>query len=202
LRTFGAGDGQVNITVAGLRSLLAMLLLAALPASATDLPGDSVYQLSVALVDQRGQSFHLHERAGKAQLVTMFYTSCQYVCPMIIDTLRKTQTALTPQERHRLDVLLISFDPQRDTPARLQQVFRKRKLDAASWTLARAEPADVRKMAALLDIQYRALANGDVNHSSTISLLDGSGRIIAQTHTIGAVDADFVAAIQRTLGAE
>jgi protein SCO1/2 len=159
---------------------------------ADELPGDSLYHLDVALVDQNGRGLHLAERRGKPVLISMFYTSCQYVCPLIIDTLRKTQRTLAENGAANVDVLLVSFDPERDTPVRLHQVFAERKLDA-NWTLARTDAPSVRKLAAVLDIQYRALANGDVNHSSAITLLDANGRIVARTDKIGEVDAEFVA---------
>jgi len=183
------------------RICIAMLCALALPLRAGELPGDSVYRLPVALVDQDGHGFALAERAGKVQLVSMFYTSCQYVCPLIIDTLKKTQAGLDPAERAKLDVLLVSFDPARDTPARLKEVFGERKLDAATWTLARTDERSVRKLAAVLGIQYRALAGGDINHSTALVLLDAQGRILARSERIGAVDADFIADLRNVLHA-
>jgi protein SCO1/2 len=179
-----------------------VLLAAAGPLRAADLPGDSIYRLPVALTDQDGRNFQLGDRRGTPQLVSMFYTSCQYVCPLIIDTLKKTQAALTPAGRSRLQVLLVSFDSARDTSGRLKQVFAQRKLDAGSWALARTEPAQVRKLAAVLDIQYRALPDGDFSHSTALVLLDREGRIVARTDRLGAVDADFVGAVQRTVGGD
>lgn len=169
------------------------------PLRAGEIPGDSVYRLPVALVDQDGRHFALADRAGKPQLVTMFYTSCQYVCPLVIDTLKKTQAGLNSAERAQLDVLLVSFDPARDTPERLKQVFAERKLDAATWTLARTDERSVRKLAAVLGIQYRVLAAGDINHSTALVLFDAHGRILARSERIGAVDADFVAAVKNAL---
>ena len=179
--------------------LVAFAFCGAAPAVAVELPGDSLYQLPIALVDQNGHGSTLADRRGKPQLVSMFYTSCQYVCPLIIETLKKTQRALGERERAQVQVLLVSFDPARDTPRRLGEVYAERHLDASSWTLARTEPADVRKLAALLDIQYRALANGEVNHSSALVLLDAQGRIVARTDKIGEVDAEFVAKITAAL---
>jgi protein SCO1/2 len=184
----------------GLLLMFVLMLLAAVSSvAAAELPGDSVYRLDAPLVDQNGRAFAFAARAGKPQLVSMFYTSCPYVCPLIVDTLKKTQAALTPAERANVDVLLISFDPERDTPARLNEVFAERHLDAQSWTLARTEAPNVRKLAALFGIQYRARANGEVNHSSALLLLDGEGRIVARTETIGAVDAGFVEAVRQAL---
>jgi len=191
---------RVPQLVFGLLLMLVLLLLAAVSSvAAAELPGDSVYRLDATLVDQNGQAFAFGARAGKPQLVSMFYTSCPYVCPLIIDTLKKTQAGLTPAERAQVDVLLISFDPERDTPARLNQVFGERHIDAQTWTLARTEAPSVRKLAALFGIQYRALQNGEVNHSSALLLLDAQGRIVARTETIGAIDPAFVEAVKQAL---
>jgi protein SCO1 len=176
-----------------------LLVLAAGPLSAAQLPGDSLYQLPITLVSQEGKSFQLPDRRGRPQLVSMFYTSCQYVCPLIIDTMKKTQAALPESERAKLDVLLVSFDPERDTTERLKEVFAERKLDAQSWTFARTDEQSVRKLAALLNIQYRALANMDINHTGALILLDADGRIVARTENIGALDQEFVDKLHATL---
>jgi len=185
--------------IASLFATLPLALLAAGFVAAAETPGDSIYVLKVGLENQDGRAFALADRAGKPQLVSMFYTSCQYVCPLIIDTLKKTQHELEAAERKRVDVLLISFDPDRDTVPRLKETFAERKLDAASWTLARTDERSVRKLAATLGVQYRALANMEINHSTSLVLLDAQGRIVAKTDKLGAVDADFVAAIHRAL---
>ena len=161
--------------------------------------GESIYHLPIALVDQDGRRAALTERRGTPQLVSMFYTSCQYVCPLIIDTMKRTQLALTPEERRHVHVLLVSFDPERDTPQRLHEVYAERKLDKTSWTLARTDANEVRQLAAVLDIQYRALANREINHSSALVLLDSEGRIVARTDKIGEVDTEFVAQVKAEL---
>ena len=181
------------------RALLSAMLALSLPAIGAELPGDSVYRLPVTLIDQDRRTSALADRRGTPQLVSMFYTSCQYVCPLIIDTMKRTQQALTPAEREHVRVLLVSFDPDRDTPQRLHEVYAERKLDPSSWTLARTEATQVRELAAVLDIQYRALANREINHSSALVLLDGEGRIVARTDKIGEVDPEFVGAVQTAL---
>jgi protein SCO1/2 len=168
-------------------------------AVAADLPGDSIYRLSFALTDQNGKNFHLVDRHGKPQLVSMFYTSCPYVCPLVIDTLKKTQHELSPEESAQLQVLLVSFDPERDTAQRLKETFDERKVDAQTWTMARTEARGVRKLAAALGVQYRELANHEINHSVALVLLDGDGRIVATTDKYGVVDPDFVAEVHKLL---
>jgi protein SCO1/2 len=175
--------------------------LAATPAAgARPLPGDSVYQLSAPMTDQQGRAFDWKNRRGRPQVVAMFYTSCPYVCPLIVDSGKGVQAALTPAERAKLDLLLVSIDPARDTPEALATVARKRDLDPARWTLARPRAQDLRALAGVLGVRYRELANGEFNHTSALVLLDADGRVVARTEKIGSVpDPEFVAATRRLL---
>jgi protein SCO1/2 len=179
-------------------ALLALLAIGTAPA-ATPLPGDSVYQLAVPLTDQDGRVQTLAERRGRPQLVTMFYTSCTMVCPMILDTVKMTRNALDAPMRERLDVLVVTFDPARDDVATLHKYATTRKLDSRGWTLARTEPKDLRRLAALLQLQYRQLPDGEFNHSSELILLDAEGRIVARTDVIGRQDPKFVDAVRQLL---
>ncbi|MCE4553537.1 SCO family protein [Roseateles cellulosilyticus] len=179
------------------RSLLASLALAAVPAWA--LPGDSVYQLDAKLTDQRGQPVRLDVGRGQPVLVSMFYTSCQFVCPMLIEAAQATQAALPANERQKVKVLLISFDPARDTPEKLAAMAKERGLDSSQWTLARTDPATVRKIAALLKFQYRALPDGEFNHSAELILLDGEGRVATRTTMLAGADERVVGAVRKQL---
>lgn len=175
--------------------------IAASPASQKmPLPGNSVYQLDVQLTDQAGRTSAWRDRRGKPQLVSMFYTSCQYICPLIIDSGKAVQKQLSDAERARLGITLISMDPARDTPQALAKVATQRKLDPAQWTLASPAPDDVRSVAGALNIRYRALADGEFNHTSALVLLDGEGRILARTEKMGSKpDPEFVEAVRKAL---
>lgn len=165
---------------------------------ARDIPGDSVYQLRAPLTDQDGRSFDLSSMRGQAVLASMFYSSCEQVCPMIFETIRLTLLALPAADRERVRVMMISFDPARDTVAVLKATAEAHKCDAR-WTLLRADDAEVRRIAAVLGVQYRRLASGEFNHSSAIAVLDSEGRIAGRTGTLGAVDPGLVKAVHKAL---
>ena len=131
----------------------------------------------------------------------MFYTSCQAVCPMLIDALRDTQRQLAPSERDRLGLLLVSFDPAHSTIAVLKHTADERGLDAAHWSLARTDATTTRKLAAVLGIRYRALADGDFNHSTALLLLDAQGRIVARTTKLGSADPAFLKRVKAVVHA-
>ena len=165
------------------------------------LPGDSVYQLDLTLTNQDAAKSHLAELRGRPVLIAMFYTSCKYVCPLIVESMKRVDSALTDDERSRIRVLLVSFDPEHDTPEALRNVADERHVDLARWTLARTDEESVRKLAAVLGVQYRAIAGGDFNHSAVISLLDAQGRIVAHSSRTGELDPELLAATRRELGA-
>ena len=167
------------------------------PAAAHTLPGDSLYRLDLALVDQDGRGLMLRERRGGPVLIAMFYTSCPYMCPLIVESIKRTEHALDDSARAQLRVVLVTFDSARDTPLALKTAAEKRNIDLARWTLARTEPAGVRRLAAVLDVQYRALPDGGFNHAGVVTLRDADGRIVARTEKLGEVDPEFLAAVQK-----
>ncbi len=167
---------------------------------AQPLPGDSVYQLPLSLTDQNARTFDWRSRRGKPQLVSMFYTSCRYICPLIVDSGKGIEAQLTPTQQQRLGILLISMDPARDDPAALKSVADRRELDPARWTLASPPQQSVRAVAGVLGIRYRQLADGEFNHTSELVLLDADGRVLARTDKVGSrPDPEFLAAVRRAL---
>ena len=189
-----------------LRGIAAVALLgfatvagAAKPAPA--LPGDSIYQLPLPLTDSNGQTRDWRTLRGKPHLVSMFYTSCQYICPLIVESGKAVERQLTPAQQKKLGVVLISMDPARDDPAALKKVAEQRKLDTTRWTLASPPAGEVRAVAGVLGIRFRLLADGEFNHSSALILVDANGRILARTEKIGSKpDPEFVAAVRKAVG--
>lgn len=165
--------------------------------NAAPLPASSVYQLLVPFTDQRGNTSTLADWRGKPVMITMFYSSCQFVCPRIVEALKRTEESLGPQ-RAPVPVLMVSFDPERDDVAALKAMAEERHIDSRFWTLARTDARNVRKLAAMLGIQYRQLPSGEFNHSSAIILLDAEGRVVGKTSTLGDADPAFVKLVQKT----
>lgn len=193
----------MNLFIRGIAAsfLLCVATLATAAQPAVALPGDSVYQLSLPLTDSQGQTRDWRTLRGKPRLMSMFYTSCQYICPLIVESGKAIERQLSPAQQQRLGIVLISMDPARDNPAALKKVMDRRKLDASRWTLATPPADDVRAVAGVLSIRYRQLADGGFNHSSALILIDANGRILARTEKIGSQpDPDFVAAVRKAVG--
>lgn len=177
---------------------LILLWVAGFAAAATDeLPHNSVYKLDVGVTDQEGQTTKWRDAANAfsgPRIVSMFYTRCDYVCPMLFEAIRNIELQLPPVQRQRLQVGLITLDPARDDVAALKKTASQRGGDTARWRLYRTQPKDVRKLAGVLGVQFRQLKNGEFNHSTLIVLLDPQGVELARTDNITKPDANFIKA--------
>jgi len=169
------------------------------PASGDELPPNSVYHLQVSLEDQSGEISGLDRYRGKPVLVTMFYTSCPHVCPMLISTIQFTESELSEQELADLRVLTISIDPERDTPEKLRETMERHHVDANRWSMVRSEPGDLRTIAGVFGVRYKKLSDGEFNHTTRVVLLDRDGTQVASTEQLGRTDAVFLEAIKKNL---
>ncbi len=178
---------------------LILLWVAGFAAAATDeLPHNSVYKLDVSVTDQEGQTTQWRDAANASsgpRIVSMFYTRCDYVCPMLFEAIRNIELQLPPVQRQRLQVGLITLDPARDDVAALKKTASQRGGDTARWRLYRTQTKDVRKLAGVLGVQFRQLKNGEFNHSTLIVLLDPQGVELARTDNITKPDANFIKAV-------
>jgi protein SCO1 len=171
-----------------MRTFIRSLLIFYCGLSVAGTHDESLYQMQIDLTDQNGVRSGLDVFRGQPVLISMFYADCPYVCPLIIQTLQRTEAALDPAARAQLRVLLVSLDPKRDTPEKLAEVARRHKLDAARWKLARTDEAGVRKLAAVLGLRFKQLPDGEFNHSTVINLLDREGAQVMTSGQLGEVD--------------
>ena len=72
------------------------------------------------LTDHHGQARRLADFRGKAVVLFFGYTQCPDVCPTTLSTLRDAMTLLG-EDAGRVQVLFVTVDPARDTPALLAQ---------------------------------------------------------------------------------
>ena len=71
-----------------------------------------------ALTDASGKPRTLNDFRGKAVVVFFGYTQCPDVCPTTLATLAEAMKQLGP-DADRVQVLFVTIDPARDTPALL-----------------------------------------------------------------------------------
>lgn len=139
---------------------------------------DSIYALNVPLVGEDGRRYGLDVERGHLVLMSMFYTTCPMACPLLIERIKGILDEAGPAASDAR-VLLVSMDPARDDVAALRQAWTERGLDSR-WHLAAPLPAQLREVAALLDIQVRQSPDGGFAHTSVVVLINEEGRPIAR----------------------
>jgi len=185
--------------------LLPMVLLAAeplppccRPALALGQPTDqSLYLLDSTWTSDVGRKIKLGALRGRPQIIALFFTHCEYACPILVSELKTIESKLPPEVLSQVDFLLVSIDSKRDTPAELATFRAKRQLTPERWTLLRGEADDVRELAALLGVNYAEDARGQFAHSNFMTLLNAEGEIAFQHPGLKQDPALLLAAIEK-----
>lgn len=159
--------------------------------------GASIYPLDVALRDQDGAAIGADVFRGHPVIVTMFYGSCPTACPLLVSHVKEVEASLPPEVRADTRVLIVSFDPDRDTPDALRELARAHHVDATRWRFAVASTDDARVLANALGINYAKREGGVFAHDSVITVLDREGKIVARSDDPRAPRAPLAAALTR-----
>lgn len=95
---------------------------------------------------------------GHWTLVGWIYTSCPDVCPITSQQYRLIRDSLRAHGYgpDRIRLLILSFDPERDTLARLQEYARHFEADDM-LLFARTSPAATQRLASIFRFSYRKL---------------------------------------------
>ncbi|MCM2391421.1 SCO family protein [Streptomyces albipurpureus] len=74
----------------------------------------------LVLTDTKGQKFDLREQTkGKPTLLFFGYTKCPDVCPLTMSNIAIAEKKLPKADQDKLQVVFVTTDPERDTPAEL-----------------------------------------------------------------------------------
>lgn len=157
------------------------------------------FNADIPLITDRGYTTSLAATGGEVRLVSLIYSHCPGVCPLTVQTIQSLERQLSPHERSRLGIVLLSLDPT-DTPAALRSFGAAHAINSEQWVVARtARAADTDALAARLNIRHRRLSDGSIDHAATIALIDAQGRIVTQTWDTEGVDVEFEAAVRGAL---
>jgi protein SCO1/2 len=129
---------------------------------------------AVLLTDQFGRTVSLESFRGRPVIVTFAFAHCETVCPLIV--------ADVLAARRRIDgppppVLVVTLDPWRDTPSRLQSIARSWQLDPDAHVLSGAPEAVEPTLNAWRVPRARNQKTGDISHPSIVYIVDADGRI-------------------------
>ncbi|MBH3426600.1 SCO family protein [Pseudomonas alkylphenolica] len=129
------------------------------------------------MTDENGQPVQMDELKGKWSLLFFGYTFCPDICPTTLAQLRQVKSELPKEAVERLQVVLVSVDPNRDTPAQLKQYLGYFDKDFRGLT---GSLDNTQKLANAVSIPFipadTSKPNYTVDHSGNLALLGPDGK--------------------------
>jgi protein SCO1 len=141
----------------------------------TDITGAPSGQ-ALELTDHTGKPRRLEDWRGKAVVLFFGFTHCPDVCPTTLAEIASAVKQLGA-DAERVQVLMVSVDPERDTPESLGKYVTA--FDPRFLAL-RGDLETTRKVAAEFKIYFEKAKSGDsytVNHSVQSYVIDPQGRL-------------------------
>lgn len=136
----------------------------------------------ISLTDQDGKRVSLKDYRGKALAVTFIYRECplpEYCIKMSKNfSDLANQIAADSVAKEKIRLLSISFDPERDTPAKLKEygmgyLGKDAAADFTIWRLAVGTDKEVRSIADFFGLKYETDQNDktQINHSLVTAVI-------------------------------
>ena len=166
--------------------------------SARALSGASLYQLESVWTTDRGEQVRLRDLDGTTEVLAMVFTRCTSLCPTLVRDLKSLDASIHGGARTGTRFVLVTIDPQHDTPQALREFRDRMGLDADRWTLLRGTESDTRELAAVLGFAYGRGDGRNYTHSNLVTVLDRGGLIVHQQAGVGADPMRAVAAIENS----
>lgn len=133
-------------------------------------------------VDTKGARLDVSELRGKPLVVSLIYTGCTHVCPMITQRLRQAaEEAQRLIGADRFTVVTVGFDVRHDTPMRMAAFARAQGADLRNWRFLSGDEASVAALARDLGFTYAANGGGFL-HVAQTTIVDSNGRVYRQVY--------------------
>lgn len=142
--------------------------------------------LDLTFTNQDGETINLAtDYANKTLVITSIFTSCPLpnMCPRITSDFATLGASIPSSLRDDIRLILVSFDPQRDTPEVLKAYGTTRGVDFEVTDLVVADVETIKTL--LLDelqvpIDVNPLTNEIMNHAMLVHVISADGYIVVE----------------------
>jgi len=163
-----------------------------------ELSGESVYNLTSSWTSQDNKQLELSHFRDKIVIAAMVFTHCESACPRIVADMQRIESSFSEKELNQISFLLISMDPERDTPNRLTEFAAIHKLNSR-WTLVCSSPDATMEIANVLGVKVKKLENGGFDHSNIIHVFDREGVVVNQQNGFAVEQGETLMAIRNLI---
>lgn len=158
-------------------------------ALAPSIPGGNLYAQPGAWRDQLGAELTLAALRGRPAVFTFIYTACNDACPTIVKSMKAGLERVPAELRDRARWLVISIDPETDTPPVLAEYARKMEIEGGQWRLLTAPDAVVHAVAEMAGFHYQRIGH-HFSHNAVIAVAGAEGEIVGWFADERIIDAD------------
>ncbi|MUT72973.1 SCO family protein [Stutzerimonas frequens] len=132
----------------------------------------------LTLIDQDGQPFDTRSLQGRWHILFFGFTACPDVCPTTLSDMRRLFGQLPSDTRERLQLVLITADPARDTPQQLKTYLDYYRAGFSGLT---GEMEQLQQLSRALGLPFVPAneTQGDysVSHSGNLALVGPDGTL-------------------------
>lgn len=143
-----------------------------------------LFELGSSWKTESNQTIFLKHFQGSPFVISMFYASCQSVCPRLVADMELLAKKIKDKTGKDSRMVLVSFDSEKDNPNVLNAYKKKMKL-GESWTFLSGNEEDVRLLSVVLGINYKKISNGEFNHSAVYNLVSKNGWVVSRVEGVG-----------------
>lgn len=132
----------------------------------------------LTLTNQDGEPVSLEQLKGRWNLLFFGYTFCPDICPATLAELRQLRTKLPDAANQQMQPILVSVDPERDTPEQLKQYLGYFGADFMGLT---GSLEDIQTLANAVGVPFipadTSKENYTVDHGGNLALIGPDGRL-------------------------
>ncbi|TAN63801.1 SCO family protein [bacterium] len=138
------------------------------------------------LIDQDGSRFKLSDyfKDGKPLAVSFVYATCPEVCPAITAEFVKAVTDARFKYGNKINALVISFDPGRDTPKKMKEYGLRYTNNFGSFRFATGDGETVKRLAERFGFFYSDRGDGTFDHIDMVTVVKADGSIYKQVYSM------------------
>lgn len=155
----------------------------------------------VAVVDQHGKQLTLADLHGKVVLMHLVFTRCMMICPVQMGQLAKIQQQLlTEYDAEDFVFVSVSATPDYDTPERMGVFAERFTLDQSNWRFITGSLENINTIVSGLEAKItKPTADGQINHTSFIYVLDREGKLAAKAEGVPMDKAAIYQALRQSI---
>lgn len=132
----------------------------------------------LTLTNQDGEPVSMEQLKGRWSLLFFGYTFCPDICPATLAELRQLRTKLPDAANQQMQPILVTVDPERDTPEQLKQYLGYFGADFMGLT---GSLKDIQTLANAVGVPFipadTSKENYTVDHGGNLALIGPDGRL-------------------------